>query len=410
MERNTIGSFMAALRKANGLTQQDVADRLCVSNKTVSKWERNESAPDIGLIPIIAELFNVTSDELLVGKRLSDESVNSTTLAKVEKQISRLTNTIKGSLINSALIAVTLSILGFVLVIMASYTFEFPALGTGLYAILLIIGMAVLAISVNNNLRRLDSGASYTGTEIIDTIRANIWVFCFGTIIVLLFIFFLALPLNIARYPWAIYSDSRTLDYVALKPIDPENYLRYIPLMILLWLISLVPVYLVLSSKLSGCKTRIFRTVENNKKMGFLHIVLFFCLFAIEIISGKVTMPCYVDIVRYSSLALAVVVTVMYIIKTKSNRLLITVAGIRNVLLFLPALYAVYGLKSISFSEQFFGGYRFTFRYVVSTSIGRGDGSLRMLLFAVLVLLIYAIIKLRYLKKGLKDDKTSISL
>lgn len=41
MAENTIGQFIAALRKANGLTQQDVADRLNVSNKAVSRWERD---------------------------------------------------------------------------------------------------------------------------------------------------------------------------------------------------------------------------------------------------------------------------------------------------------------------------------------------------------------------------------
>lgn len=65
MERKTIGSFIAALRKANGMTQKELADRLLVSDKAVSRWERDECAPDISLIPVIAELFGVTSDELL---------------------------------------------------------------------------------------------------------------------------------------------------------------------------------------------------------------------------------------------------------------------------------------------------------------------------------------------------------
>lgn len=64
MERKTIGSFIAALRKANGMTQKELADRLLVSDKAVSRWERDECAPDISLIPVIAELFGVTSDEL----------------------------------------------------------------------------------------------------------------------------------------------------------------------------------------------------------------------------------------------------------------------------------------------------------------------------------------------------------
>ena len=64
MSKNTMGQFIAALRKANGMTQQEVADRLNVSNKAVSRWERDECAPDISIIPAIAEMFGVTCDEL----------------------------------------------------------------------------------------------------------------------------------------------------------------------------------------------------------------------------------------------------------------------------------------------------------------------------------------------------------
>ena len=73
MEKKTMGSFIAALRKANGLTQQDIADRLNVSNKAVSRWERDECMPDITLIPALAELLGVTCDELLRGEKKKPE-------------------------------------------------------------------------------------------------------------------------------------------------------------------------------------------------------------------------------------------------------------------------------------------------------------------------------------------------
>ena len=69
MERKTIGGFIAALRKANGMTQKDLAERLNVSDKTVSRWERDDGAPDLAVIPAIAEIFGVTCDELLRGER-----------------------------------------------------------------------------------------------------------------------------------------------------------------------------------------------------------------------------------------------------------------------------------------------------------------------------------------------------
>ncbi len=70
MERKSIGAFISALRKSNGMTQKELAEKLCVSDKAVSRWERDESAPDLYLIPVIAEIFGVTSDELLLGKRI----------------------------------------------------------------------------------------------------------------------------------------------------------------------------------------------------------------------------------------------------------------------------------------------------------------------------------------------------
>ena len=65
MEKKSLGKFIAILRKAKGLTQKELAELLNVSDKAVSRWERDESAPDITLIPVLAELFDVTCDELL---------------------------------------------------------------------------------------------------------------------------------------------------------------------------------------------------------------------------------------------------------------------------------------------------------------------------------------------------------
>lgn len=69
MERKTIGSLISALRRAAGMTQRDLAEKLNVSDKAVSRWERDESAPDLTLLPLIADLFDITVDELLRGQR-----------------------------------------------------------------------------------------------------------------------------------------------------------------------------------------------------------------------------------------------------------------------------------------------------------------------------------------------------
>ena len=90
MEKKTMGAFLAALRKASGMTQKQLADRLNVSDKAVSRWERDENAPDLSLIPVIAEVFGVTSDELLRGERSTSGADPDRAAAKAEKQIRRI--------------------------------------------------------------------------------------------------------------------------------------------------------------------------------------------------------------------------------------------------------------------------------------------------------------------------------
>lgn len=72
MEKQTMGGFIAALRRAAGMTQREMAERLNVSDKAVSRWERDESAPDLSLLPLIADLFGITVDELVRGRRSAD--------------------------------------------------------------------------------------------------------------------------------------------------------------------------------------------------------------------------------------------------------------------------------------------------------------------------------------------------
>ena len=95
MPNKSIGQFIAALRKANGLTQKELAEKLNVSDKAISRWERDECAPDISLIPVIAEIFSVTCDELLCGERKPADTAksvdNENALSpKAEKQQQRI--------------------------------------------------------------------------------------------------------------------------------------------------------------------------------------------------------------------------------------------------------------------------------------------------------------------------------
>lgn len=80
---------MSVLRKSKGYTQQEVADILGVSNKTVSSWECGGSCPDISMLPAIAELYGVTCDELLRGERIHAGEPEKISRERLEKSLAR---------------------------------------------------------------------------------------------------------------------------------------------------------------------------------------------------------------------------------------------------------------------------------------------------------------------------------
>ncbi len=59
-----IGPVIAHYRKLNGLTQEELAEQVGVSTQAVSKWEQQLSCPDIALLPVLAQLFRISLDEL----------------------------------------------------------------------------------------------------------------------------------------------------------------------------------------------------------------------------------------------------------------------------------------------------------------------------------------------------------
>lgn len=65
MNEKTLGGIIAEKRKALGMTQLDLAQKMDVTDKAVSKWERDLSCPDIHSLPRLAEILGMTVDELM---------------------------------------------------------------------------------------------------------------------------------------------------------------------------------------------------------------------------------------------------------------------------------------------------------------------------------------------------------
>lgn len=124
MKKQTFGEMLAALRKEKSMTQLDLAEKMGVTDKAVSKWERDLSFPDINSLPKLAEIFGLSVDELMRVKTDTKENTG-------KNRLHRIIDTILKAIGAAMGIAVTvLSVLG-----QADANTTLPLLGIGLACI-----------------------------------------------------------------------------------------------------------------------------------------------------------------------------------------------------------------------------------------------------------------------------------
>lgn len=73
MDQMKIGKFIAVLRKEKGLTQEQLGEKLGVTNKTISRWENGNYMPDVEMLSLLSKEFGVSINELISGERLLAE-------------------------------------------------------------------------------------------------------------------------------------------------------------------------------------------------------------------------------------------------------------------------------------------------------------------------------------------------
>ena len=100
MVNEKMGRFIAEQRKAKGMTQLDLANKLHITDKAISKWERGLSSPDIGLLSQLADILGVSVGDLLKGERTDDAEANAVSsvnevLNYAEKTVQKKYSTIK---------------------------------------------------------------------------------------------------------------------------------------------------------------------------------------------------------------------------------------------------------------------------------------------------------------------------
>ena len=111
MDQVKIGKYIADKRKAMGLTQVELADKLGMSNKSVSKWERGVCLPDVSLYSELCGILGVSINEFLSGEDIEPENI----LQKSEETIISVT---KDSKIRNRKLKIASILLGIVSIIL----------------------------------------------------------------------------------------------------------------------------------------------------------------------------------------------------------------------------------------------------------------------------------------------------
>lgn len=74
MEQEKIGRFIAICRKEKKLTQEQLAEKLNITSKAVSKWENGKGLPDVSIMQKLCEILNITLNELFNGEKIKEEN------------------------------------------------------------------------------------------------------------------------------------------------------------------------------------------------------------------------------------------------------------------------------------------------------------------------------------------------
>lgn len=351
MEKKTIGQFIAALRKANGLTQQEVADRLDVSNKAVSRWERDECAPDITVIPALAELLGVTCDELLKGERITGATQAEKSEPKVEKQVKALITRAISGFQNMIGVSLAISAVGLICMFGISYGFYRPVIGLAVMCLFEAVAVTIAVIAINK------MRACKTDNELFENADQGLqdrYDNCLGSYSFLAFyavfaVVLLSLPVGLIRSD--IYLDS---------VLSIESYLQlyFVPIVLFLAVLYLkgkAPYITWITGRKEGLENK--EVKGELQKMNRLQIGAVIGAGICFVLSPYVINHDHDGF--YSILAIIglllllgnVISFVYFVAKDKQGRRSLLLPGVRN-LLFIPSGIFCQKIHEVSFFKQ----------------------------------------------------------
>lgn len=179
MDCKKTGTFICSLRKEKGLTQAAMAERLGISNRTISKWENGDGMPDISILSDVAGILGVTVDELLRGEKNPDLPPEITVTEVSNKD--NINNIFKMMYITALFFAAFGSILGSVTEIYNIWAFNILFYTHWEIIFVAVAFVAIMASALVFSLAVTRLQVSYTKDEIIHMVSKK--ALALGTII-----------------------------------------------------------------------------------------------------------------------------------------------------------------------------------------------------------------------------------
>ncbi len=380
MERKSMGQFLAALRKASGMTQQQVADRLHVSDKAVSRWERDACAPDLSLIPALAEMYGVTCDELLRGERMAVTAPVAD--GKADRQMRVLFNRSLAGFRTLCWISLALSAVGYVCMLGISYGFYRPVIGFAVMLVFAVIA-ALLVVLAINRLKMVNEDNELflrAAEEQRKSYARCLGEYSFAAFLGVLAAVVLSLPLVLITSEHLVYS-----------VLSSESYLLYacggVVLLVLLWVKARVPY----AAWVNGQPVKWRKPLTLSGRMTLWQVGLTVAAVGLFVVapwfenSPRFVSPLYIgtNILGLGCLLANLVCFVLFVVRHRQEWRKLILPGVRNVLYSIPSLMTA-GWHSVGFSSSLEEGWGNFQRYDYwDTEALLGAGGVALLVTAV---------------------------
>ena len=143
MDQVKTGQFIKACRKEKNLTQREIAEKLNISEKTVSKWETGNGLPEVSLMLPLCELLEISVNELLSGERLDEKKY----IEKAEQNIMSLIQEkaeAKKKIIIAVIVAFVMLAAGLTIILLT----EFLEMQVWLKIVLIVVGCVTILVGV----------------------------------------------------------------------------------------------------------------------------------------------------------------------------------------------------------------------------------------------------------------------